>query len=376
MPTALLAGAFGQGNLGDDALLRAFVGALPEWHLTVTTHDPAEAAALGCEPVRTNRPEAVARAAAKVDAIVIGGGSIFKTMQPAAGRRPLALLANVAALGATSTLRGRPLALLGVGASDLADWRSRALARFIVRASDLLVLRDEESTEALLRAGVPGPFRVGADPAWTLLRPPEARHSRDSSVLVVPSTYAVAADGWDGMVRRTADTVEHLLNAGLRVHFQVWQRHTPATPIDDERIVRALQRRFGHSILVEPTPSSLADAVSVMADMTTVVSFRFHALIAAAAAGVPTVAVAHETKLGAIARRLGQRVASTDFEPAALARLVRLQLTAPAPGPAVVKEQIDLADEGFRLLRVLLSGGRSEEADALGALPLTPGPPQ
>jgi polysaccharide pyruvyl transferase WcaK-like protein len=374
MPTALVAGAFGQGNLGDDALLRAFVGALPEWHLTVTTHDPAEAAALGCEPVRTSRPEAVGRVAAKADAIVIGGGSIFKTMHPAAGRRPRGLLTNVAALGATSTLRGRPFALVGVGASDLPDWRSRALARFIVRRSDLLVLRDEESTDALLRAGVPGPFRVGADPAWTLLRPPEARPSPDRSVLVVPSTYAVAADGWHGMVRRMADTVQHLIDAGLRVHVQVWQRHTPATPIDDERIVRALEHRFGPSIVVLPTPSSLDDAVRVMSDMATVLSFRFHALIAAAAAGVPTVAVAHEAKLGAIARRLEQRVAAVDFEPAALAKLVLLQLASPAPGPAVVKEQVDLAVEGFRLLRVLLAGGRSEEADSLGALPLTPAP--
>jgi polysaccharide pyruvyl transferase WcaK-like protein len=376
MPTALLAGAFGQGNLGDDALLRAFVGALPDWHLTVTTHDPAEAAALGCEPVLTSRPDAVGRAAAKVDAIVVGGGSIFKTMHPAAGRRPHALLANVAALGATSTLRGRPLALVGVGASDLADWRSRALARFIVRASDLLVLRDEESSDALIRAGSPGPFRVGADPAWTLLRPPGARHSPDSSVLVVPSTYAIGADGWDGMVGRMAGTLERLLDAGLRVHLQVWQRQTPATPIDDEGIVRALRHRFGHTIVVMPTPSCLADAVRVMADMATVVSFRFHALIAAAAAGVPTVAVAHEAKLGAMARRLGQRVTSVDFEPAALAEMVLAQLESPGPAPAVVKEQIDLADEGFRLLRVLLSGGRSEEADTLGALPLTPAPPQ
>jgi polysaccharide pyruvyl transferase WcaK-like protein len=376
MPTALLAGAFGQGNLGDDALLRAFVGALPDWHLTVTTHDPEEAAALGCEPIRTSRPEAVGRAAAKVDAIVVGGGSIFKTMHPAAGRRPLALLANVAALGATSTLRGRPLALVGVGASDLSDWRSRALARFIVRASDLLVLRDEESSSALINAGVPGPFRVGADPAWTLLRPPGARHSPDRSVLVVPSTYAIASDGWDGMVRRTADSLQLLLDAGLRVHLQVWQRRTPATPIDDERIVRALQQRFGHTIAVIPTPSCLTDAVRTMADMATVVSFRFHALIAAAAAGVPTVAVAHEAKLGAMARRLGQRATSVDFDPGDLAELVLAQLASPAPGPAVVKEQIDLADEGFRLLRVLLSGGRTEEADSLGALPLTPAPPQ
>ena len=115
MPTALLAGAFGQGNLGIDALLARFVGALPGWHLAVTTHDPAQAAALGCEPVRTGRPEAVGRAAARADAIVVGGGTIFKTMHPAAGRRPLALLANVAALGATSALRGRPLALVGAG---------------------------------------------------------------------------------------------------------------------------------------------------------------------------------------------------------------------------------------------------------------------
>ena len=284
MPTALLAGAFGQGNLGDDALLRAFVGALPGWHLTVTTHDPAEATALGCEPVRTNRPAAVGRAVAKADAIVIGGGTVFKTLHPEAGRRPHALLANVAALGATSTLRGRPLALVGVGASDLPDWRSRALARFIVCCADLLVLRDEESTDALIGAGVRGPFRVGADPAWTLLHPSEARPSPDGSVLMVPSTYAVAADGWDGMVRRTGDTVEHLLDAGLRVYLQAWQRDTPATPIDDERIVRALQNRFGDAIVVLPTPLCLTDAVRVMSDMATVVSFRFHALIAAASA--------------------------------------------------------------------------------------------
>ena len=42
----------------------------------------------------------------------------------------------------------------------------------------------------------------------------------------------------------------------------------------------------------------------------------------------------------------------------------------------MVKEQVDLADEGFRLLRVLLSGGHSDEADTLGALPLTPVPTQ
>ena len=38
-------------------------------------------------------------------------------------------------------------------------------------------------------------------------------------------------------------------------------------------------------------------------------------------------------------------------EPAALAKLVLLQLASPAPGPAVVKEQIDLADEADERIR-------------------------
>ena len=37
-----------------------------------------------------------------------------------------------------------------------------------MRLTDLLVLRDEESAAVLAAAGAPAPFRIGADPAWTL----------------------------------------------------------------------------------------------------------------------------------------------------------------------------------------------------------------
>jgi hypothetical protein len=75
-----------------------------------------------------------------------------------------------------------------------------------------------------------------------------------------------------------------------------------------------------------------------------------------------------------MARRLEQRAAPVDFEPGALATQVLHAVHAPGPPPAVIKEQIALAEEGFRLLRVLLSRGRSLESDTLGALPLAPSP--
>jgi polysaccharide pyruvyl transferase WcaK-like protein len=375
MPVALLAGAFGQGNLGDEALLQAFVRALPEWRLAVTTSDPAATELAGCEPVSARRPGAVARRALAAEAIVLGGGTVFKTLHPSSGRRPHALLGNASALVAVASMVHRPVAMVGVGAGHLADRRGQALTRFAVRHADLLILRDEESAAEMVRAGAPGPFRVGADPAWTLLDPPdEASAAPEHSVRVVPSAMATGTGGWMGMVDRVTDTLRHLLSAGIAVQIQAWHRATDPTVGDDRAIIDAVVSRLGPSVEVVPTPESLGAAVESMVGAGAVLTSRFHALIAAAAAGVPSVTITHEAKLAALARRLDQRTAPVDFEPAALATEVTTALGAPGPAPAAIKEQMEQANEGFRLLRVLLAGGHSDEADSLGALPLAPSP--
>ena len=375
MPIALLAGAFGQGNLGDDALLQAFVRALPEWHLRVTTADPAAAEQVGCEPVSARRPTAVAAAVRASDAMLVGGGTVFKTLHPSSGRRPHALLANTSALVAVSSVLHRPVAMVGVGAGRLDGRRARALSRFIVKHADLLVLRDEESAAEMFCSDIPGPFRIGADPAWTLVAPPDrVPAAHDGVVRVVPSHLANGAGGWAAMVDRLTDTLRRLLSMGLAVELQAWQHGDGSTEWDDGAIIGALVDRLGPSVEVVPTPVSMEAAVESMIGTGTVLSFRFHALIAAAAAGVPTVAVTHEAKLGALARRLEQRSAPVDFEPARLAAQVAKAIEAPGPAPAAIKEQIARAEEGFALLRVLLGGGRSEESDSLGALPLAPTP--
>jgi len=375
MPIALLAGAFGQGNLGDDALLQAFVNALPEWDLRVTTGDPAAAEEMGCAPVPARRPAAVASAVRGSDALLVGGGTVFKTLHASSGRRPHALLVNTSALAAVSSALHRPVAMVGVGAGRLGGRRARALSRFIVTHADLLVLRDEESAAEMFGSGIPGPFRIGADPAWTLVVPPDrAPAAHDGAVRVVPSHLANGHDGWAGMVDRLADTLGRLLAMGLAVELQAWQHGDGSTDGDDDAIIEALVGRLGPSLEVVPTPRSMEAAVESMIGTGTVLSFRFHALIAAAVAGVPTVAVVHEAKLGALARRLEQRAAPVDFEPGLLAAQVAEAIEAPGPPPAAIKEQMARAEEGFALLRVLLGGGRSEESDALGALPLAPAP--
>jgi polysaccharide pyruvyl transferase WcaK-like protein len=375
MPVALLAGAFGQKNLGDDALLQAFVDALPEWQLAVTTADPEGARRLGCQPVRSGEPRAVARAVTRADAVVIGGGTVLKTLHPSTARHPHGLLANASALVAVASTLRRPVAMVGIGAGHLDDRRARALARFAVRRADLLVLRDEESADEMTRAGVPGPFLIGADPAWTLVPPlAEVTVPHGRTVRVIPSHLANGTDGWTGMVDRLADTVARLLAAGLGVQVQAWQGGSGSPITDDHTIVEALVHRFGSSVEVVPPPVSLPEAVASMVGLGTVLSFRFHGLLASAAAGIPSVAVTHEAKLSALARRLGQRSAPPGFEPSFLAAQVADAVSSPGPTTACVNGQIAQAREGFRLLHVLLDAGQSDESDRLGALPLVPSP--
>src|SRR5487761_766218 len=211
MPTALLVGAYGQGNLGDDSLVEAFTGALPDWRLAATALDGTTVPS-SCEPV-PRRALPVLRQALQADAVIFGGGTVLKRLHPSTGRRPMALLLTAAALVTVSSGARRPVALLGVGASDLGGRLAPWLVRVIAKRSDLLVVRDEESARDLVAVGVAGPLRVGADPSWVLLEPPGAsRAGVGDRVLVIPSRLAAGEHGAADMAQRLETTLARLID--------------------------------------------------------------------------------------------------------------------------------------------------------------------
>src|ERR1700722_12899948 len=372
MPRALLAGAFGQGNLGDEALLESFIQALPDWRIVATSPDAATRLLHDCDTVRPQRPGAIARELRRSDAVIVGGGTLFKTLHPMTRRRPMALLANASALVGAASLARRPVALVGVGAGGGETRAARQLSRSVVRHADLLILRDEDSATELSAAGVPGPFRVGAGPAWTLLNPSEESGGTGADrVLVVPSGMAAGDEGSDGLLADLAAIVRALRRAGAEVRLQPWQS-APADPTDDVALTRRLARELGDPTEVLAPPCSLQSAVASMRGLGAVLTYRFHALVAAGAAAVPSVAVAHEHKLAALARPLGQRQVLPGAAPGAVAAAVLGALEGSAPARWVVHEEVARAEAGFRLLRVFLGGGALEESDTLGTLPLVP----
>jgi polysaccharide pyruvyl transferase WcaK-like protein len=328
----------------------------------------------------------------------------------------------------------RPLALVGVGAGDLAGAAAPRLARLVVHAADLLILRDDESAALLAEAGAPVPMRVGADAAWTL---PLARTHNGTGEAAADAAGAqplngtgqVAADaagaqplngtrqaaadaagaqplngtgrvGADALVPHTrapargdapseragapvvvalshlaggadladrlADALGPLVRDGVPVVLHPWDGAA------DAALAAAVAARLPAPVHVPPPPADLAAAAERFATARLVVGLRFHALIAAATARTPFLAFVHEPKLAAVARRLGQPSVPALAPPATVSAAMRGALDAPPAEPAAIDRERERAEHAFRLLRVLLAGGRSDEAHAVDGLALRP----
>jgi polysaccharide pyruvyl transferase WcaK-like protein len=393
--SVFLAGAFGQGNPGDEALLSAFSRALARFEPVAASSDPAATAAgHDIKAVERDDVPRVGREIARAEAVVVAGGTIFKTLHPSCGRPPLSLLRRTAALATLARAMRKPLALIGVGAAPLTGRTARRLTRTIVRAADLLILRDEESAAHLAEAGAPTPIRVGADAAWTLL--PARNDAAGPAVAMRSATgghASVAIDaagggrtigggadgdrpvivalshlaGGPGLADRLAAGLRPVVEAGLPVRLDPWQ------PDGDAALAAAVVARLDDPrVSVAAPPADLGEAREGMAGARLVLAQRFHALVAAAAAGVPALAVAHEPKLEGLARRLDQPVVAADAPPATLAGEVLRAVDGPPAAPEAIERERASAEEAFRLLRVLLARGRTDEAVDVDGLALRP----
>jgi polysaccharide pyruvyl transferase WcaK-like protein len=368
MSTVTLVGAFGQGNPGDEALCAAFRSALADHELVVVSSDPGDTA-------RRHRVRAVpatalstARSALDSDALVIGGGTIFKTLHASTGRRANSLLRNTLALVAGARARRTKVAMIGVGADDLRGREAQAIARWLVRHTDLLVLRDEESAAALAVAGAPEPFWIGADPAWMLAKDMasvEAFPGREPTIVVALSHLA-----GDGRFVRNLSTALAPLRDSYSVQLQPWQIDAGGRDLE---LAETIRDHLGSDAKVLAAPESLGAAVASFVGADLVVGLRFHALVAAGMAGTRFVAVAHEPKLAGLTRRLGQVSVPSHATTGVLEGTIRHALDHGAVDATAVASEVAGAERTFGMLELLLSDGAVESPERVAGLTLSNG---
>jgi polysaccharide pyruvyl transferase WcaK-like protein len=173
--------------------------------------------------------------------------------------------------------------------------------------------------------------------------------------------------GGPDLAERLAAGLAPVVAADVPVRLDPWQ------PDGDAELGAEVATRLHHPrVTVAAPPADLDEARDGMEGARLVLAQRFPALVAAAGAGVPALAVTHEPKLEGLARRLEQPAVPADAPPAALAEEVLRAVDGAPAAPAAIERERASAEEAFRLLRVLLARGRSEEAADLDGLDLRP----
>jgi polysaccharide pyruvyl transferase WcaK-like protein len=293
----VLQGYYGTGNFGDDWLLSASIHALaaasPGARFIVRDHGDAIAIAARADVTFSGSERVLGDAASSraarlwryataawrqfggADWLVFGGGTQFHA---GGGVASLALNALLCLL---ARLRGVRIALLGCGIKDIEGPLARALLALVIRSARVVVVRDPGSR------ALAGPRALlAADLAFTAPLPGPAVQGDALALAVYPPAWSDALA--DAIARATAARPVVL----LRVQREGVTRGDDAALVSlAARLCPGVARR------------DLVDAGTAFAGVGLVCGMRFHALLAAAQAGLPFVGIAHDPKIADLCAR-------------------------------------------------------------------------
>jgi polysaccharide pyruvyl transferase CsaB len=319
----LIAGYYGHGNAGDEAILAGMLDALralrPDLTITVASGDPQRTTAEhGVRAVAAGDLPALIAAVAASDLVILGGGGLFQDYWPVPEEtflteRQGGLLAYLA-YPALAALLGRPAMIYAAGVGPLATEEGRRLTRVAFALCRRSTVRDPGSL-ALLAEIAPDLFvELAADPAFRLqpAAAPEidrllaslgiGTDERLTGVALRHWDFGVSPEVWEAEVARALGL--HLSKTPGKLLFLPFQSEA-GTWEDDLAVSRRVAAALGDRALVIDRGSSPAELAGVIGRCERVLAMRYHAALFALAAGVPAAALAYDPKVASLLDEAG-----------------------------------------------------------------------
>ena len=305
----LICGAYGKGNAGDDAILKAILAQLKavdrDMPIHVMSHNPAQTRlCYHVGSVHVFNPFAFWPLMRKSKLFVSGGGSLI---QNETSTRSLNYYLTTIRMAHAAGCR---VMMYGCGIGPVTGSGSRrTTARVLDRCVDEITLREDLSRQDLAAMGVTKPrITVTADPAL-LLRPASAG-AVDSYFL---SNDLDPAGQYAMFVLRPWKNLDAHLQAIVETANYVNQKHglTPVfvalEPTRDLETNRRAAAMLPCKAFVLPAPRDEQLTIGMMQKMRVIVSMRLHALIFASSVGAPLAAISYDPKVTGFMAYLGQK---------------------------------------------------------------------
>ena len=321
-----MAGSYGQGNTGDEAILTGLLASLrarmPECSPTVVSGTPEQTARRhAVTSVAWDDWVAILGAMKAADFMLLGGGGIFFDSSGADAARLLETgapdLAHYGSYPLAAWLLRRPLVIHACGVGPITTDSGAEIVRAAFASALRSSVRDTDSLDVLRSIGsdTSGVF-LGADPALVLEPAPETvgrRLVEVSGLAPRAPILAVTLRPWrwprpEGeWLRSLAERIVAFARPRslqvLLAPFDFTHDPAPLAAFREALVAAGLPAHASAIVPGQPLPEELASAFGLCH---LVVGVRLHSVLLAALAGTPSVGISYEPKVRSHLAELGQ----------------------------------------------------------------------
>jgi polysaccharide pyruvyl transferase CsaB len=299
MARLLLAGYFGCGNLGDDAILAGFSEGVDTENveLSVMSGSPEETFRVyGMRAIPRMDFKAFQGELEFCDALVFPGGSIF---QDVTSVKSAAYYANLVSRAKSAK---KKVIMLGQGVGPLSSFFGKRFAISAFNDADVVVVRDPGSAQLLRDLGIKRPVQVAADMAF-LMKPPADSDDSTSFSVGDMKTIGIAPRPWG---KETKNIIK-LFGELARMMFQsnLMPVLIEMDQANDRELIGEISKTQGGKV---PDLRKLYSPMQVqqrISRMEAVIGMRLHAGILAASANVPPFMISYDPKVNAFSKLMG-----------------------------------------------------------------------
>lgn len=316
--TALLLGAYGQTNLGDDLLMYNYLEYVQELGFTevyvnaseVIHIPPAIAEKFPHLHVFETYHTSFARMFGlmrRADAIFYGGGTVYKELYSSTGRSPYTVILRVMLFNVLAAAMGKKVIGLHIGIGTLKTALGRWITARALSSSTKTTFRDETSFVFARDVLKVPPARIAQSTDGLFLNPQWQRpwlhatlpRAAKSAKHIVGVNVLSDIPDWvnrEQYLKTVCTFVRGLLARGDFVIFLPFQtafnEHNDLAFIKSEIVPHIRQFKNYHVA----DDLDLSNVVSYLQQIDVLVGMRFHSLLLATAASTPFLAIAYDTK--------------------------------------------------------------------------------
>ena len=324
-----LSGYYGYDNAGDEAVLAcvlAHIGAqTSNPHFVVTSGAPAQTEAThaqreySLQGVGRDDWKNIWREIKNCDAFISGGGSL---LQDVTSLRNIAYYTGLIRMAQAAR---KPVMIYAQGIGPLRKPLSQKLTRAALnhRFTRAVSVRDPESKLLLEKIGVRKNIEITADPVWALnveSHKPQAKSQHP--------VWCVSLRSWLDASTPSAerDLLDAIRKAAQKANATL--KFLAMQPARDRALIESLGVENQEILPTENLHPREIMALAGQCDL--MIAMRLHALIFAAAQGVPCVAVSYDPKVASLAKLIGAPIVCDTSE----SELAKLQSTDSIPAPS------------------------------------------